>query len=241
MRITRSHPGSAARFPPSRRHRHQIAADPARSRYPVGDGGDGPGQGGAVDHHPGPQAGARDGAARRNAAAAAAGHPGPGRCRRARRRDVRARHSGAERSRDGSGADGRRRAWRALSAGYVLLRLPLEIKDLFREWLEANVPDRAKHVMALVRQMRGGKDYDANWNTRMNGTGPYAEMMARRFHMAVKRLGLNQPAARSPHSSSARCRLEISSRSSELPRISKGLLSSAVDSGRHAPGTDPCP
>ena len=50
-------------------------------------------------------------------------------------------------------------------AGYVLLRLPLEIKDLFREWLEANVPDRAKHVMALVRSMRGGKDYDSNWNT----------------------------------------------------------------------------
>jgi DNA repair photolyase len=80
----------------------------------------------------------------------------------------------------------------ARAAGYVLLRLPLEIKDLFREWLETNVPGRAKHVMTLVRQMRGGKDYDANWNTRMKGTGPYAELMARRFHMAVKRLGLNQ-------------------------------------------------
>jgi DNA repair photolyase len=83
----------------------------------------------------------------------------------------------------------------ARSAGYVLLRLPLEIKDLFREWLEVNVPGRAKHVMTLVRQMRGGKDYDAQWNTRMKGTGPYAEMMARRFHMAVKRLGMNQPRA----------------------------------------------
>jgi DNA repair photolyase len=81
----------------------------------------------------------------------------------------------------------------ARSAGYVLLRLPLEIKDLFREWLETNVPDRARHVMALVRQMRGGKDYDSNWNTRMTGTGAYAQVMARRFHMAVKRLGLNQP------------------------------------------------
>jgi DNA repair photolyase len=80
----------------------------------------------------------------------------------------------------------------ARSAGYVLLRLPLEIKDLFREWLEANEPGRAKHVMSLIRSMRGGKDYDANWSTRMKGTGPYAEMMARRFHMAVKRLGLNQ-------------------------------------------------
>ncbi len=83
----------------------------------------------------------------------------------------------------------------ARSAGYVLLRLPLEIKDLFREWLETNTPDRAKHVMALVRSMRGGKDYDSNWNTRMTGTGPYAQMMARRFHMAVKRLGLNLPQA----------------------------------------------
>jgi DNA repair photolyase len=81
----------------------------------------------------------------------------------------------------------------ARSVGYVLLRLPLEIKDLFREWLEANAPDRARHVMTLVRQMRGGKDYDAAWNTRMRGTGPYAEMMARRFHLAVKRLGLNRP------------------------------------------------
>jgi DNA repair photolyase len=81
----------------------------------------------------------------------------------------------------------------AKTAGYVLLRLPLEIKDLFREWLEGNVPDRAKHVMSLVRSMRGGKDYDSQWSTRMRGTGPYAEMMARRFHLSVKRLGLNRP------------------------------------------------
>jgi DNA repair photolyase len=80
----------------------------------------------------------------------------------------------------------------ARSAGYVLLRLPLEIKDLFREWLDQQVPGRAKHVMALIRQMRGGKDYDSQWNTRMKGTGPYAQMMARRFQMAVKKLGLNR-------------------------------------------------
>ena len=80
----------------------------------------------------------------------------------------------------------------AQSAGYVLLRLPLEIKDLFREWLETNFPDRAKHVMSLVRQMRGGKDYDSTWHTRMRGTGPYAELIARRFHMAVKRIGFNR-------------------------------------------------
>src|SRR6201996_1685836 len=79
----------------------------------------------------------------------------------------------------------------AKTAGYVLLRLPLEIKDLFREWLEGNVPDRAKHVMSLVRSMRGGKDYDSQWGTRMRGTGPYAEMLAKRFHLSVRRLHLN--------------------------------------------------
>jgi DNA repair photolyase len=80
----------------------------------------------------------------------------------------------------------------ARTAGYVLLRLPLEIKDLFREWLETNEPGRAKHVMSLIRSMRGGKDYDAQWNVRMKGTGPYAQMIGRRFQMSVKRLGLNQ-------------------------------------------------
>ena len=80
----------------------------------------------------------------------------------------------------------------ARGAGYVLLRLPLEIKDLFREWLEANRPDSAKHIISLIRQMRGGKEYDAQWHTRMRGTGPYAEMISRRFRMASKRLGLNK-------------------------------------------------
>jgi DNA repair photolyase len=84
------------------------------------------------------------------------------------------------------------RAAGADSAGYVLLRLPLEIKDLFREWLDTNVPGRAKHVMSLIRQMRGGKDYDSTWQTRMKGTGPYAQLIARRFQMAAKRLGLNR-------------------------------------------------
>jgi DNA repair photolyase len=80
----------------------------------------------------------------------------------------------------------------ARSAGYVLLRLPLEIKDLFREWLEVNRPDAAKHVMSLIRQMRGGKDYDAEWHQRQRGTGPYAQMLAHRFRMATRRLRLDQ-------------------------------------------------
>ena len=79
----------------------------------------------------------------------------------------------------------------AKSAGYVVLRLPLEIKDLFREWLEAHVPDKAAHVMTLVRAMRGGKDYDAQWGLRQRGTGPYAQLIGQRFRVATRRLGLN--------------------------------------------------
>ncbi len=59
-------------------------------------------------------------------------------------------------------------------AGYVLLRLPLEVRDLFREWLQANYPDRERHVFKLIRDMRGGKDYDSKWFARQKGNGPYA-------------------------------------------------------------------
>lgn len=79
----------------------------------------------------------------------------------------------------------------ASRAGYVLLRLPLEIKDLFRDWLADKRPDSAARVMSLLRQMRGGKDYDADWGTRGRGTGPYAELIAARFRAAVKRSGLD--------------------------------------------------
>jgi DNA repair photolyase len=81
---------------------------------------------------------------------------------------------------------------RASGAGYVALRLPLEIKDLFREWLESDHPDRARRVMSLVRQTRGGKDYDAEWGSRMKGQGPIADLMAKRFAAAKKRYGLDQ-------------------------------------------------
>ncbi|MDZ4321850.1 MAG: PA0069 family radical SAM protein [Phenylobacterium sp.] len=80
----------------------------------------------------------------------------------------------------------------ARGAGYVALRLPLEIKDLFREWLETDHPDRARRVMSLVRQMRGGKDYDAQWKSRMKGEGPVGELMATRFKAAKRRYGLDQ-------------------------------------------------
>jgi DNA repair photolyase len=77
----------------------------------------------------------------------------------------------------------------AVSAGYVLLRLPHELKILFREWLAEHYPDRAKHVMSLVNQSRGGKDYDSQFGTRMRGTGPYAEILRTRFDLAKRKLG----------------------------------------------------
>jgi DNA repair photolyase len=78
------------------------------------------------------------------------------------------------------------------NAHFTVLRLPLEIKDLFREWLEAERPDRASRVMSLVRQMRGGKDYDSQWNTRMRGEGPIADLIAQRFRTARRRYGLER-------------------------------------------------
>ena len=81
----------------------------------------------------------------------------------------------------------------ASSAGFVMLRLPREIKDLFREWLAQYFPDRATRVMALVREMRGGRDYDAEWGVRQRGEGPYARMIADRFARATRRLGLDKP------------------------------------------------
>jgi DNA repair photolyase len=77
----------------------------------------------------------------------------------------------------------------ASRAGYVLLRLPHELKIIFREWLAEHYPDRAKHVMSLINQSRGGKDYDSAFGTRMRGTGPYAELLRTRFDLAKRRLG----------------------------------------------------
>lgn len=78
----------------------------------------------------------------------------------------------------------------AVSASYILLRLPLEVSPLFRDWLLRNYPDRYRHVMSLIKSMRGGKDYDAEFGKRMKGEGPYAWQISRRFEMATKRLGL---------------------------------------------------
>ncbi len=80
-------------------------------------------------------------------------------------------------------------------AGYVVLRLPLELRDMFREWLQVNFPDRLGRAVSLVQSMRGGKDYEAEWGRRMAGSGPYAWMIGRRFEMASRRLGYRESRA----------------------------------------------
>jgi DNA repair photolyase len=80
----------------------------------------------------------------------------------------------------------------ASEAGYVLLRLPLEIKVLFREWLASEFPDRASRVIHLLQSMHGGRDYDSAFGVRQKGRGPYAEQIGSRFRLTVKRLGFNE-------------------------------------------------
>ena len=80
----------------------------------------------------------------------------------------------------------------AATAGYVLVRLPHEVAPLFRDWLQAHLPDRAERVMAAIRQMRGGRDYDATFGARMRGRGQYAELLARRFALAHRRSGFDR-------------------------------------------------
>ena len=78
----------------------------------------------------------------------------------------------------------------ASRAGYVLLRLPLEIHDMFEAWLQEHHPDRAARVLALVRETRGGRAYDSRFGIRQTGTGPYAELLAQRFKVALRRAEL---------------------------------------------------
>jgi DNA repair photolyase len=95
-------------------------------------------------------------------------------------------------------------------AGWTMLRLPHEVKDLFRDWLAQHYPLRAEHVMSIVRQVRGGRDNDPNFGSRMRGTGQFADLIGRRFELACKRLGLNAERAstldtshfRPPHNTS---------------------------------------
>lgn len=83
----------------------------------------------------------------------------------------------------------------AASASYTMVRLPFEVSPLFKDWLLREYPDRYRRVMNHIRQMRGGKDYDAQWNKRMKAEGPYAEIMARRFKIACEKYGFNNDVA----------------------------------------------
>ena len=80
----------------------------------------------------------------------------------------------------------------AREAGYVLLRLPHELKDIMRDWLVEHYPDKLRHVFSVVQEMRGGKDYDSRWGLRQTGVGPFAWMTGRRFEVAVRRLGFHE-------------------------------------------------
>jgi DNA repair photolyase len=76
-------------------------------------------------------------------------------------------------------------------ASFIFLRLPHEVRDLFQEWLATHKPERAEHIMSLVRQASGGKDYDARFGVRQSGRGPYAEMVSQRFRAACRRFGID--------------------------------------------------
>ncbi|HEY9130198.1 MAG TPA: PA0069 family radical SAM protein [Dyella sp.] len=80
----------------------------------------------------------------------------------------------------------------AKRAGYTTVRLPYELKALFREWLALHVPQRAEHVMSLIQQMHGGKDYKADFGTRMRGEGVFAQMIKKRFEVACRKFGFNE-------------------------------------------------
>jgi DNA repair photolyase len=92
-------------------------------------------------------------------------------------------------------------------AGFVLLRLPLEIADMFEAWLREHMPDRAERVMSLVRQTREGAAYNSRFGQRQTGTGPYAEMLRHRFHVAARRLGLDR--TQQGHTSQAGLRCDL--------------------------------
>jgi len=80
----------------------------------------------------------------------------------------------------------------AVGANWIMLRLPLEVAPLFREWLEEHFPDRARRVLGRVRELHGGQDYDHAWGKRLTGEGLFAELFAQRFEIAAARAGLQR-------------------------------------------------
>ena len=105
----------------------------------------------------------------------------------------------------------------ARSAGYILLRLPLEISEMFQDWLHAHFPDRAEKVMSIIRQSRGGKDYQSEFGKRMKGTGEFAELLAQRFKVATRKLGLNQERETGSADAGIKANPEINSKPNSKP------------------------
>jgi DNA repair photolyase len=121
----------------------------------------------------------------------------------------------------------------AINAGYVVLRLPWEVNPLFRQWLEAHFPERAQRVMNRVREMRGGKDYDASFGRRMHGEGVWADMIRQRFEKCVARIGLGVRSGRFSTLDTSRFRRpSLSSRPPGAPGREKSAKTPAA-SGPH--------
>ncbi len=145
----------------------------------------------AVGDDAGPGSGAAHGAAGGNACAAAAGHRATDQGRRAGGRARGADDPGAERRRAGAHPGSDVPAPAPAGGGYVLLRLPHELKAIFEDWLQQHFPDRARHVLELVRQTRAGALSDSRFGQRFTGTGAYADLLARRFARAARQWGLD--------------------------------------------------
>jgi DNA repair photolyase len=122
----------------------------------------------------------------------------------------------------------------AINAGYVVLRLPWEVSPLFRQWLEAHFPERAQRVMNRVREMRGGKDYDASFGRRMHGEGVWADMIRQRFEKCVARIGLGVRSGRFSSLDTSRFRPPSpTSRASDIPESAKAAATPDVCGKRH--------
>ena len=181
--------GSDERVQPALWPHHQVRVDRARHRYSCGHGHAQSGQCLRICHHARSSCFALHGTAHRRAHTAAANHRALGESGDSCGSQCGTRHSVLTdheletilvRARDAG----------ASTAGYILLRLPYELKELFRNWLEQHFPLKAQHVMSRVNEMRGGSDNDPNFGSRMVGEGIFARLLNQRFHKACDKVGL---------------------------------------------------
>ena len=122
----------------------------------------------------------------------------------------------------------------ATGAGWVMLRLPLEVAPLFREWLDTHYPLRAAHVMSVVQQLRGGRDYESQWGARMRGRGAFADLIEQRFRIAAARLGLNggERAVRHVALPTSGCAGESEAASADERSAARSVLNTVVPRAR---------